>query len=167
MSTSLIIRGLQSAALLIRGLTGSSSPASATGFEVDLQSWIVAQLGAPAYPVHIPEQTDFANEVLPCYTYEMISATHRNVLSGPTGDVTGIFHLKAHSFSATEVYVMKETLRKKLQNFKGYMGSTKVKACNLHNESTRNVEPLSENDRWKFERLLEFKIFYVESLPQN
>jgi hypothetical protein len=167
MATSLLIRGLQSAALLIRGLASSSSATTAAGFEVDLQAWIVAQLGLAVYPVHIPQQIDPSVEVLPCYTFELITAHHKNVLSGPTGDVTGTFHLKAHSFSATEAFLMKEALRLKLQNYRGFIGATRVKACNLHDEASNNVTPLTENDRWKFERLLVFKIFYVESLPQH
>jgi hypothetical protein len=147
------------------GSGSGSAPATTQPFDFDLRAYLAAKLGQPVYPVHIPQQVDPSVEVLPCYTYTLVSSEHLNKLASPLGICDSHYQVDVWAYLYDDAVTMSESVRLALQGYVGLMGTTTVQSCLLHNEITQDESPPNASDKWVYHRIKEFRIFYRESIP--
>ena len=141
-----------------------TSTAPAPNFEVDLTTWLAANLSLPVYPDHVPQQTDPTTEVIPCCTYTLLSAKRFSTMGGPTGKVRAVYRIETFSYLHDDVNAAAITLRTVLHGFRGLLSNTSVGACNLVDEGGGDDKPANASDKWTYHRIFAFAFNYTETV---
>ena len=125
-------------------------------FEVDLTTWLAANVAEAVYPVHIPQQTDSTTSVLPCCTYKRLGSDRLKMLARPSGKVKARIEIETYSLLYDDIASMTLTLVQTLHGYRGMMGNTKVSLAFLEDDFDGDDPPVNASDKWTFHRVFQF-----------
>lgn len=101
----------------------------------------------------------------PLIVYRLLGTEHHRTLRDYNLMTTDTFELDLQSYTDTGAKALKEAVRKKLDTFRGTMGSTYVHNAKLTDETDDYTVDQSGRDRGIYHCLLEFDIWHSETAP--
>jgi hypothetical protein len=146
------------------GVSGGSmlgaSP-SPSPFTVDLFTYLAAATGYDYQPGKIDRSsTDY-----PQIAYVLVSEDRDAVLAGPNGLVNAVYQFDIYSTDPLDCDVAADQLRRALGGYRGFMGASFVKNCNVKNGRSDYQDIGDAGDDGMHRVIKEVSIWYVESNP--
>lgn len=128
--------------------------------EVELEFFLQAALGVPAWPGMIPQ-----GKALPALVYTLVSAGRERDLDGATGLVLWSVQFDAWAKTRLEAAQLMERLRDALDDYSGPMGAATVVNATLESEMHGLTPPINASDRPAQRKTAEYSIWFREPAP--
>ena len=101
----------------------------------------------------------------PFIIFSIVTSEKSNYLSGQAEDAFIILELVVVADTGKTCETITEALRNELSGFTGSMGSINVTSCFFESDSDEYVRPVDGQDFGIFSRVVQYNIWFTESLP--
>lgn len=101
----------------------------------------------------------------PYIVCQEISATRAPDLSGSSGAVNTLMQVSCRGVSAISARSVGEQVRDLMDGYRGTMGSTDVRFCNLDGDQMVDDPPATGEAQGLASRIMEFSIWHSEAVP--
>jgi hypothetical protein len=134
--------------------------------EADLRTYVLAQteisalIGSRMYLQKAPQGAS-----LPLIIFSLQRSSPNHHLRGYSGVTEDTIEIECQSYTDVGAKDLKEKVRKKLQGYRGVMGSTFVNSCFITDESDHYTDRSDASDKGIFIALLEFTTWHTETAP--
>lgn len=137
--------------------------------EADLRSYIAAQSDITAVIGSSPMRMYLLNApqgvARPLIVYRLVGAEAFHHLRDYTGNTRDVIEFDIQSHTDTGAKTLKELVRRKLDSYRGTMGSTYVNRVYLSDESDDYTPAQNASEKGIYHALLEFEIWHTETAP--
>lgn len=112
------------------------------------------------FPGAIPE-----GQILPAAVYQQISAVHDETLDGADGLANARFQLSAWAATRIAAKALAETIRLRLQSYRGTLGSVVIQDISLIDRRDLLEEAVNNAQQRRYGVQLDFEIWFDEAVP--
>jgi uncharacterized protein DUF3168 len=124
---------------------------------------LASLIGDRIFPQELPQDRHCD---LPAIRYQIAAQTHESDLDGLAGIAEARFIYEILSDSYDEAFLIATLIKELVIGFYGEMKGKQVEGCELNSESDQEgTLTLNGQERWVFNRTLDFAIAYQEPIP--
>lgn len=128
---------------------------------------ILAVAVGGVWPVALSQDSNGKITPRPALTYRRMPSDHEHELEGGGGYSFAMFRLTAWGDQYSDADALGEAIRLAMQGFNGTVAGTEIGTVVLKNDFDEYVQPPDGSSQGFFAVHHDYKVGYVESVPQN
>lgn len=137
--------------------------------EADLRTYISGQTDITALIGLSPMRMYLLNApqaaARPLIVFRLMGSEALHNLTDYSGTTRDILEIECQSYTDTGAKALKELVRKKLDSYRGTMGSTYVNRIHLSDESDDYTTPQNASDKGIYHAFMEYEVWHSETAP--